>query len=177
MAKKKSIRSNIDPEYGLDSRYKSIKESKSEATLLMEARLDRMKNLSSDQIIRAKLLQLKLKMEDFIKRPVYDEHNYFSEFLKTYVDTIYSKRISFANDIDIKPVTLSQVINNHREPKEEFILKLMIHSEKVFKNICEFQKKTWFQVYFHEKICDTMASQEEWRPKIEKHVKLSESIT
>jgi hypothetical protein len=177
MARKKSNRSNNDPEYGLDSRYKSIEESKSEGTLLMEARLARMKNLSSDQIIRAKLLQLKLKMEDFIKHPVYDDRNYFSEFLKTYVDTIYSKRISFANDIDIKPVTLSQVINCHREPKEEFILRLMIHSEKVFKNICDFQKKTWFQVYFHEKICDTMASQEEWRPKIEKHVKLSETIS
>lgn len=177
MAKKKSIRSNIDPEFGLDSRYKSIKESKSEATLLMEARLARMKNLSTDQIIRAKLLQLKLKMEEFLKRPVYDDHNYFADFLKTYVDTIYSKRINFANDIDIKPVTLSHVINSHREPNEEFILRLMIHSEKVFKNICEFQQKAWLQVYFHEKICDTMANQEEWRPTIEKHVKLSESIT
>mgnify|MGYP000046817900 CR=1 FL=1 len=176
MASKKFIRSNNDPEYGLDSRYKSIEESKSEATLLMEARLARMKNLSSDQITRAKLLQLKLKMEDFIKNPVYDDRNYFSEFLKTYVDTIYSKRINFANDIDIKPVMLSQVINNHRDPNEEFILRLMIHSEKAFKNICDFQKKTWFQVYFHEKICDTMASQDDWRPKVEKHVKLSESI-
>lgn len=176
MAKKNSSRTNIDPEFGLDSRYKSIKESQSEATLLMEARLARMKNLSSDQITRAKLLQLKLKMEEFIKHPVNDNRNYFSEFLKTYVDTIYSKRIRFANDIHVKPVTLSQVINSHREPKKEFILKLMIHSEKVFKNISEFQKTLWLQVYFHEKICDTMASQEEWRPKIEKHVNLSESI-
>ena len=177
MNSKKSKKSNIDPEYGLDSRYKSIKESKSEATLLMEARLARMRNLSSDQIIHAKLLQLKLKMEEFIKRPVYDDHNYFSDFLKTYVDTIYSKRNNFANDIDITPVSLSQVINSHREPKKEFILRLMIHSEKVYKNICEFEKKTWFQVYFHEKICDTMANQEKWRPEIEKHVKFSESIT
>ncbi len=52
----------------------------------------------------------------------------------------------------------------------------MIHSEKVYENICDFHKKTWYQVYFHEKICDTMSSQEEWRPKIERHVKFSESI-
>jgi hypothetical protein len=52
-----------DVEYGLDSRYKSKKENKSESISLMEARLMRMKNLSKDQIIRAKLLQLKLKME------------------------------------------------------------------------------------------------------------------
>ena len=165
-----------DAEYGVDSRYKSNKERESEATALMEARLMRMKNLSKDQIIRAKLLQLKLKMEEYIKKPVYDNHNYFSEFLKLYIDIIYPKRSFFAKDIDIAPVSLSQVINNHREPKEEFILKLMIHSEKAYKNVCEFHKKTWFQVYYHEKICDTMSNQEQWRPKVEKHVRLSETI-
>lgn len=165
-----------DAEYGVDSRYKSKKEHEYEATALMEARLMRMKNLSKEQIIRAKLLQLKLKMEEYIKKPVYDNNNYFSEFLKSYIDIIYSKRSFFAKDIDITPVSLSQVINNHREPKEEFIMKLMIHSEKVFENICEFHKKTWFQVYFHEKICDTMSNQEQWKPKIEKHVRLSETI-
>lgn len=165
-----------DAEYGVDSRYKSNKERESDSTALMEARLKRMKSISKDQIIRAKLLQLKLKMEDYLKEPVYDKRNYFSEFLKTYIDTIYSKRSKFAKDIDITPVRLSQVINNHREPKDEFIMRLMIHSEKAYKNVCEFDKKTWYQIYFHEKICDTMSSQEEWRPKIEKHVRFSEPI-
>ena len=165
-----------DAEYGVDSRYKSKKERKSDAAALMEARLNRMKSLSKDQIIRAKLLQLKLKMEDYLKEPVYDNRNYFSEFLKTYIDTIYSKRSGFAKDIDITPVRLSQVINKHRKPKDEFIMRLMIHSEKVYKGVCEFHKKTWYQVYFQEKICDTMSSQEEWRPKIEKHVKFNGPI-
>ena len=53
-----------DAEYGLDSRFKSSKENESESALLMEARLLRMKNLSKDQIIRAKLMQLKLKTEE-----------------------------------------------------------------------------------------------------------------
>lgn len=165
-----------DAEYGLDSKYKSNKERESEAASLMEARLMRMKNLSKNQIIRAKLMQLKLKMEEYLKQPIYDERNHFSDFLKSYVDTIYSTRNRFAHDINIKPIRLSQVINNHREPKDEFIMKLMIHSEKVYKNICEFQKKTWYQVYFHEKICDTMSSQEKWRPNIEKDIKISESF-
>ena len=166
----------IDIEYGVDSRYKSDKERESDATALMEARLRRMKNLSKDQITKAKLMQLKLQMEEYVKDPVYDKHNYFSEFLKTYIDSIYSKRITFAEDIDIAPVSLSQVINNHREPNDEFIMKLMIHSEKVYKDICEFHKKTWYQVYFHEKICATMSNQEQWRPEIEKHVRISEAI-
>lgn len=162
-----------DAEYGLDSRYKSKQEEQSESTKLMEARLNRMKNLSKDQITRAKLMQLKLRMEEYLKQPVYDDNNYFLDFLKTYIDTIYSKRRMFAEDIAIAPIKLSQVINNHREPKDEFIMKLMIHSEKVYQNICEFHKKTWYQVYFHEKICDTMSNQESWRPEIEKTVKFS----
>ncbi len=126
----KNRKNIMDTEYGIDSRYKSNEERESEATALMEARLRRMKNLSKDQIMKAKLLQLKLKMEEYIKKPVYDSHNYFSDFLKSYIDSIYSKRSTFAKDIDVTPVSLSQVINNHREPKEEFLLKLMIHSRR-----------------------------------------------
>lgn len=165
-----------DFEYGIDSRYKNKKERESDSITLMQARLERMKNLSKEQIVRAKLLQLKLKMENYLKEPIYDNSRHFTNFLEIYIDTIYSQRSKFAKDINITPVFLSQVINNHREPKEEFILKLMIHSEKVFKNVCDFHKKIWYQVYFQEKISDTMSSQEQWRPKIEKQVKLSELI-
>ena len=163
----------MDVEYGIDSRYKSDLESVSEATALMEARLRRMKMLSNDQITKARLLQLKLKMEEFINHPVYDNHNHFSNFLKFYIDSIYSKRSIFAKDINVDPVSLSQVINNHREPKDEFILKLMIHSEKVYKDICSFNKKIWYQIYFNNKICEIMAKQEEWQPDIEKQVRIS----
>ena len=164
----------MDVEYGIDSRYKSDLESVSEATALMEARLRRMKLLSNDQITKAKLLQLKLKMEEFINHPVYDNHNHFSNFLKFYIDSIYSKRSIFAKDINVDPVSLSQVINNHREPKDEFILKLMIHSEKVYKDVCSFNKKIWYQIYFNNKICEIMAKQEEWQLEIEKQVRVSE---
>lgn len=173
MKNKKNIEEN---EYGLDSRYSSDLEAKTEAISLMEARLMRMKNLSKDQIIRARLIQLKLKMEEYLKQTSNDNQNNFSVFLKTYIDTIYTNRNKFASDINITPIRLSQIINNHREPKDEFIMKLMIHSEKVYENICDFQEKVWYEVYYHEKICDTMSSQEEWKPKIEKDIKLSESF-
>ncbi len=163
-------------EYGVDSRYTSKKDREADGKTLMEARLKRMKNLSEDQIARAKLLQLKLKMEEYISKPVYQDYNFFTEFLTTYIDTIYSKRSDFAKDIDITPILLSKVINNHRKPRDEFMMRLMIHSEKTYKNVCEFHKKTWYQVYFHEKICDTMSSQNKWRPKVEKHVNVSKLI-
>ncbi|MBC8756124.1 hypothetical protein H2O64_15720 [Kordia sp. YSTF-M3] len=169
--------SNNHPEFGVDSRYTSKKESQSEATALMEARLARMKNVSKDDIIRAKLMQLKLNMEAFIKQPIHEPHNYFSEFLQSYIDAIYSKRSIFAMDLDITPSKLSQVINNHREPQDEFLLKLMIHSEKIYANVCPFQKEIWYQVYFHEKLCKMMSTQKEWTSKFENVVSVSEPIT
>lgn len=60
MNREKNI--SIDPEYGFDSRYTDDKERLSESVALMQARLKRMKNLSKEQILRAKMLQL--KMED-----------------------------------------------------------------------------------------------------------------
>lgn len=170
------IITNAESDYGVDSRYKTVKERKHDAVALMEARLERMKNLPKEQILRAKLLQLKLRMEDYLKEPVYDNQKHFIGFLEAYIDAIYPKRSGFAADINVTPVFLSKVINNHQEPKEEFILKLMVHSEKVFKSVGEFHKKTWYQIYFHEKLCDTMSSQDKWRPEIEKQVKVAELI-
>ena len=167
---------NADTEYGVDSRYETTKDREQDAVALMQARLERMKNLPKEQVLRAKLLQLKLKMENYLKEPVYDKQNHFARFLETYIDAIYSKRSEFAKDINVTPVFLSKVINSHREPKEEFILKLMVHSEKVFKQVGVFHNKTWYQVYYHEKLCDTMSSQDEWRPKIEKQVKLRSEV-
>jgi hypothetical protein len=167
---------NVESGYGVDSRYKTTKERDQDSVALMQARLERMKSLPGEQILRAKLMQLKLKMEIYLKEPVYDKQNHFANFLEMYVDAIYSKRNEFAKDINVTPVFLSKVINSHREPKEEFILKLMIHSERVFKNVGEFHNKTWYQIYFHEKLCDTMSSQDKWRPKIEKQVKVPELI-
>ncbi|WP_430412983.1 hypothetical protein [Kordia sp.] len=176
MTRKKNENSTIDPEFGVDSRYTSKTIYQSEATALMEARLQRMKNVSKDDIIRAKLMQLKLKMQEFIKQPIYEKQHYFSTFLQSYIDTIYSKRAIFANDIGITPVQLSQIINNHRAPQDDFILKLMIHSDRIFKDVCEFQKEIWYQVYFHEKLCNTMSTQKEWQSKLEQEVYVSEPI-
>ena len=173
---KKQNMINVDSEYGVDSRYKTTKERESDGTALMQARLERMKNLPREQILRAKLLQLKLKMENYLKEPVYNNQNHFALFLETYVDAIYSKRSEFAKDINITPVFLSKVINSHRKPKEEFILKLMIHSESVFKNIGAFHETTWYQIYLSKKLYDTMSNQDKWRPQLEKQVKVTELV-
>jgi len=176
MKTSKTAKRKVEPDFGVDSRYKSIDKKLADGKNLMQARLERLNNLSRNQIVQAKLLQLKLKMQEYLSQPVYEEFNFFTSFLSNYIDTIYEKRTMFAKDINITPVSLSQILNNHREPKEEFMFRLMLHSELTFKNVCEFQKKTWYQVYYHEKICDTMANQDEWRPTEKKYVKIKNAV-
>ena len=52
----------------------------------------------------------------------------------------------------------------------------MVHSEKTYEKVCVFHKKTWFQVYFAEKIHETMSNQDKWRPTVEKQVNISKLI-
>jgi len=117
-----------------------------------------------------------LKMDEYLETTAYDKGNYFSEFLKSYIDTIYSKRSHFSDDIDITPIHLSQIINNHREPNEEFFKKLMVHSEMMYRDFCEFQPQIWYQVYYREKINNTLWTQNVWKPLIEEHVRISEPL-
>ncbi len=168
--------SNENTEFGVDSRYHNSKERESDSVALMEARLKRMKNLSKEQIMQARLVQLKLKMENYIHVEADDAKDSFTGFLESYIDILYSRRTEFASDVNISDVLLSQIINRHREASKDFMLKLMIHSEKIFSGISDFRKETWYHIYFQEKIRDMMATQKDWRPEIEKQVKLRELI-
>lgn len=175
MMKEYSI--NDDIEFGVDSRYRTKKEKDADAVSLMELRLQRMKQLPFEQVVRAKLMQLKLKMEDYLEQSNTGKHQgQFTIFLEAYIDSIYPKRGEFAEDVNITPVLLSQIINQHREPGEEFMLKLMLHSAKAFKSIAGFQKEIWYQVYFQDKISNTLANQHQWKPKIEKQVRLRKLV-
>lgn len=174
--KAKNNKEATDAEYGVDSRFGSKAESKIAGKELMVARKERMKSFTASQVVHARLLQLKLEMEEFIEKPVFEGNHSFAEFLARYIDTMYSKRAAFAKDMDITPVLLSQILNKHREPGEEFMLRLMVHSEKAFQHVCEFPKATWHQVLFHEKMRNTLSTQDKWRPDVEKHVKISELV-
>lgn len=162
--------------YNIDSRYTSEKEKKSDSIAFMEARLERMKNLSNKDIKRARLMQLKLIMERYLNNGSADEKNSFTSFLKKYIEIIYQKQNQFAKDVGITPVLLSQIINNHGEPSDKFLLKLMVHSEKIFKDVGRFEKQLWYRVYFQDKISETMLKQNEWAPRIEKEIKITEPI-
>lgn len=158
-------------EYGVDARYDSQEDKQKEGLALMEARRLRMSNMSQQDLLRAKLMQLKLQMDEYLNSSESNKEYQFTSFLHTYIDAIYDKQQDFALDLDITPVSLSQILNNHREPKEEFFKKLMIHSERVFKAVKGFHNQSWYMIYYRDKINETMAHQDEWKPELEKKIK------
>lgn len=95
---------NLDPEYGVDPTYKTTREKDEDALVLMEARLNRLKNLSKEQILQTRLLQLKLKMENYLSEPNTKMGNQFGQFVDNYVQILYAKQSSFAKTFIFLPI-------------------------------------------------------------------------
>lgn len=165
-----------DFKYLIDSRNLSDKEKISGREDILRARELRFRVRKEKDIIISKLLQLKYQMEEYLENPECNGQPYFSKFLKRYVDTLYDKRKSFAFDIGIEPIKLSHIINNRREPNEIFIYRLIIHSQGVFKDICDFEDDLWPKIYYQDKVCDFHSSSKKWIKTESKHVRDKELL-
>ena len=145
-----------DPEYGVDSKSGTKQHMVSEAVELMQYRVDKMKNLSDSDVRKARLLQLKYKMQRYLEVASNVEHFRFAEFLQLYADILYTKRIDFASEFGISAVVLSQFINTHREPNVEFLSKLTLHTLTSYKQIGGFPSSLWFEVYYKDKLNEAL---------------------
>ena len=106
----------------------SVDEKKSADKQLAEARKRRQANLSSEEILLLRLMQLRYRLENYIQREPYDSRYRFSYFLNEYLSILHRRRKEFANEIDIHETLLSQLMNNRREPNESIMVRLEIHS-------------------------------------------------
>jgi hypothetical protein len=145
--------------YLIDSRNLSEEESKAERDAILKAREQRFRNRSGADITAARLMQLKFLMEDYADEEEQGEGARFPVFLKTYVDTLYRKRIHFAKDLSIKPVMLSQVLGGHRDPQEMFLHRLIIHTQETYKGISTFPRDLWPRVFYRDKVWKFMEVQ------------------
>lgn len=119
-------------------------EKEQDAKDIAAARAESKARTSKETILKLRILQIKYQMEDCINKP-FDEKYTFAYFLKNYVDALDLKRYEFANEISIDETYLSQLINRHRAPSEEIIIRLEIHSKNFINAL------TWFKVYEKEK--------------------------
>lgn len=121
------------------------------------------KRTQKDKLI-VQLLQLKYLMHDYLNNRNSNDIYHFGFFVKEYINRIERKNKEFANEIGIEPSLLSQIINRHRKPSEEFIIRLELHSNKNFPAII------WYRLFEKEREKEIM-NDIELRNQLKKDIK------
>jgi plasmid maintenance system antidote protein VapI len=103
-------------------------QQKEAASQLANVRAVSQKEMTDADRMVANLLQLRFQLEDYIGNEKFNADKTFGFFLKGYLLVIQKKRNEFAAEISIHETLLSQLINNHREPDENIIIRLELHS-------------------------------------------------
>ncbi len=129
-----------------------------------ELRRKRLRETSPEQKLLSKILQLKFQMEDHLHEDNYDKEVNFGYFLRAYINSLGRKNKDFAEEIDVTPTELSQLINNHRIPNNEILVRLELHSNNNIPAI------TWYKLLEKEKEYELMSNLK-LRKEESKHVK------
>src|SRR5450432_2981781 len=109
---------------------KKAKESSLELFRQYRRKAD-LKRTPQDKLV-SQLLQLRFLMEDYLKTKTLDTKYNFGYFLEEYITILDKKKKVFAEEIDIDPTELSQIINRHRLPNEKIMIRLELHSNSNF---------------------------------------------
>lgn len=175
MTDKKTNRDLEEFKYLIDSRHLTDKEKEKEREAILKVREARFRNRTSFEIQVARLLQLKYQMEAYLEESpeagIDNPGTYFTKFLNIYVNTLYKKKKDFASDLSIDPIVLSQVLNNHRDPQDSFIHRLVIHSTACFEKVCEFDQDIWPRIFYQDKVCKFLSGQNTLKEAEAKYVK------
>jgi len=110
------------------------------------------------------LLQLRFQIEDYLQSDHFSESHTFAFFLKEYIARLNKRNNEFADEIDMDPSELSQIINQHGAPNQKLIIRLEIHSNKNFPALL------WFKLIEKEK-AHALVHNEDLRNEERKHVK------
>jgi transcriptional regulator with XRE-family HTH domain len=113
--------------------------------ILREARKKVQEQMSEKDKLVSKILQFKFQIEDYLSNKNFNPNRTFGYFLKEYVHLLNKKRKNFAKEIDIDETELSQLINRHRLPNENIMIRLEIHSNNSISAV------TWFKLIEKEK--------------------------
>jgi plasmid maintenance system antidote protein VapI len=143
---------------------KNEKQRQSQLEAFREYRQKIDNSSTQEDRLRILLLQLKFQIEDYIGSKDFSKTQTFSFFLKEYILRLDKKNKEFAEEIDIDPTELSQIINHHRYPSQKLIIRLEIHSNKNFPALM------WFKLIEKEKAYE-IAHDKNIRAQESKHVK------
>ena len=109
---------------------KLTKKQRQEADAELNAVLAKRRNAQTPEFKqKARMLQLRFQLADYLKQMHYDSKKNFGYFLRQYLQCIDKRSSEFAAEIDILPSELSQYLNNHRKPPKHIMVRLELHSQ------------------------------------------------
>lgn len=121
------------------------KQKKDAELQLKHARTKVQTEMTDRDRLASKILQFKFQIEDYLNSESFNPNRTFGHFLREYVNLLNKKRKNFAQEIDIDETELSQLINRHRLPNENIIIRLEIHSNNSIPAIA------WYKLIEKEK--------------------------
>lgn len=123
----------------------SQKQRKEADRQLAEYRAKRRAKMTEEEKLHVKLLQLKFRLEDYVKGDQYNPQFTFGYFLEQYLQLTNRKKKEFARDIQIHETLLSNILKNRREPNDSIMIRLELHSNNMIPAI------DWFKLLEKEK--------------------------
>lgn len=78
------------------------------------------------------ILQLKNQLESYVYSNQFDSQLNFGYFFNEYIKRQAKPDKVFASEISVSHATISQYINKHRKPTNEFLIRLELHSCGLF---------------------------------------------
>lgn len=109
----------------------TLKQQKEADRELAEALKKSRLSLTDEQRLYGDLLQLRFQLETYLKQDHFDPTLTFGHFLNRYLKVINKKKKEFAEEIQIHETLLSHLINDRREPNENIMVRLELHSNNV----------------------------------------------
>lgn len=140
---------------------KQIREAANELQL---ARKKAKEQLNENQILYARVQQLKFLIEDYAKSNSYNKDFSFAYFLRKYIKLNYKINKHFAKDIELPETELSSILNKGRAPSKRTIVRLELHSNNTISAV------SWYKLLEKQKEYELQTDKES-RQVESKHVK------
>ena len=117
------------------------KEQKEAEAEFRRLRAERLKNMSSQEILVSKILQMKYLLRAYFKSDKYDPNFSFANQLKRYIEITNKNNKEIAENLDIHPTKLSRILNEKENPNIELMYRLEVHSDG------EIPSHYWWRIY------------------------------
>ena len=100
-----------------------------------EFRLKWLEKRTEEERIMGDLVQLRFKLEDYLKEKNYDEDKSFGKYLEEYARILKRTKKRLSEDLGIHYTRLSRIINDKEEPNIALAYRLEEHSDKLISAI------------------------------------------